>query len=498
MLQQLPAEIQIQITLPLGSEDLANVRLCCHSLNKAARIRYYESIRLELSHSSSATYLLRILDNAVTNLFARNPALPPLIKHVSLDGFSVFQRLRTIEHERKRTVPRAQLLDPVLKQVYHESKVAALQTAIARFLAQLSNLQSLHAKPALIFTPFWSLPIEPFTALRSLTYLSPKLLEHGSVPLPLTPSLLTALSLLPTLSSLTLAGRDYAPPPPSWPPSTTPQLRALQTLHLQNVHIRESTLALILATTPSLHSLSLLLAMHADPDPSESRSPFLDAPALRSALTSLPSPLLLSYLALQVDWWTTSDVDVRFGGGWEAGRVVSGTDDNNTNNANNANNDTVDWGIRGALGSLSFLRNLRCLRVAPPVLFGWGGVPLLDDVVPAGVEEVVFGEDMCNWDWGGHAYRWAVTGPDDEEGIGRGFGRAVGRWLDGGQPLGLRRVVFLCGSGSGDGGGGGRAVTPEKQAECDRAAQEIREMRVGSGREVDVLVVVAGGYPGLD
>lgn len=122
---------------------------------------------------------------------------------------------------------------------------------------------------------------------------------------------------------------------------------------------------------PNLKSLSC--GLWCETESINDHSSFLDCEALGKALKHTR---LLEHLVISVKFFTSSAMEVDWGGAYEKGE---------------------HWGIKGSLGSLTDLAHLKSFEVPIVVLLGWvvsSSAPQLADILPRTLRQLLLRNDL--------------------------------------------------------------------------------------------------------
>jgi hypothetical protein len=165
----------------------------------------------------------------------------------------------------------------------------------------------------------------------------------------------------------------------------------VKTFELHNSYLSEDSIALLVARTPNVTSLSIDLKF-----PRNKIHPgvdvFLDCVKLRGALDGLFSSgsdhciPFLEHLAISTRWETPDLPPIRDGGPFEQSHI-------------HWNGFQLWYGIKASIGSLKCLSSLKSLEISPEILLGWypANAKLLQDLIPDSVTHLCLRADFGTW-----------------------------------------------------------------------------------------------------
>ena len=374
-LGDLPPEM-LELIFSSGRENLTALMSVCKSIHRVSELLLYEEIVMMwddcMQPASSIDLLLRSV--------LEQPKLALLIKHIRLrnKGNPAFKPARC---QLSREV-----MDHAGNIVRHdrfpspgtwtrEMQKGCVPIVVAFLLSRLQKLETLELgvkyqsvylgdmfKHALSHSDSLA-SISTFRQLKRVE-LSPEAYSPraGILGLEETMSFLR-LPSMQSLSFLALDGQGFR--------HSGPCNQILRTLDLHHSQIREDSLERLLAVVPNLKSFRC--SLWCDPEPIDDRSPFLDCEALGKALKHIR---LIEHLAVSVKFFTSSAMEVDWGGAYEKGE---------------------HWGIKGNIGSLSELVHLKSLEVPIVVLLGWAvsySAPQLADILPKNLRQLLLKNDL--------------------------------------------------------------------------------------------------------
>ena len=374
-LTDLPVEI-VDLVLQSCRNLLTALMRVCKSIHKIAEPLLYSEILMRwddcVQPSSSINLLLRTV--------LKRPQLALLIKHVRLRNSAKAVLKPANNQLAEDTIGDAWLVMCVDKfpspDIWEQQmRSRSVPVVVAFLLSRLHRLETLElgAKFQSIFLGLMfghalacSDPSSSISTFRHLTQV--ELTNEACSPKAgtLMTDQIISIFRLPSIKSMSfLALDEYGSS------HMAPYNSVLRSLNLHHSQIREDTLERLLAATPNLTSLKC--GFWCDPEPMDGRSSFLNCAALGRALRHARS---IEYLAISVKFFTSSAMEVDWGGAYEKGE---------------------HWGIKGSIGSLKELTHLKSLEIPIVVLLGWvatTSAPQFADVLPGQLRQLLLRNDL--------------------------------------------------------------------------------------------------------
>ena len=375
-LTDLPLEI-VDLILRNSKESLATLTRVYKSMHRFSQPLLYEEILIKEDHGDEAYVRIDLLLRTILE----RPALARLIKRIQFRTCG--SRWRPMEYQLSRAtihLARSRIRQdgfPYPDMWIEEMEKGVGSVAVTVLLSQLHKLESLEMGGSfqshllgLMFKHVLSYA-ELTTTMSTFGNLKEINLNPGSAS-PRAGILkldeVKSLFGLPSMQSLSFLAIDVDKLVQGGPCNQN-----LTSLSLHNSQIREESLTQMLAMVPNLKSLSCCLWCDPEPIVYDIHSPFLDCEILGKALEHTR---LIEHLAISIKFFTSSALEVDWGGAYEEGE---------------------EWGIRGNIGSLTHMKHLKSLEIPIVVLLGWvvsEFTSKLADVLPRNLDHLLLRNDL--------------------------------------------------------------------------------------------------------